>query len=75
MGKRHWVSILISGLYAPKGYFTIYDYNWIKVLFSVLEYTKDADNPKNIGLYCQNVINVKDEEPSFSDIGIYRPEE
>jgi len=44
-------------------------------LFSILEYTKDADNPKNIGLYCLKVINVKDEEPAFSDAGIYRPEE
>lgn len=43
--------------------------------FSILEYTKDADNPKNIGLYCLKVINAKDEEPVFSDAGIYRPEE
>ncbi|OPX41826.1 hypothetical protein CLHUN_43050 [Ruminiclostridium hungatei] len=43
-------------------------------LFSILEYTKDDDNPENVGVYSLKVINVKDEEPKFSDAGIYKPE-
>lgn len=44
-------------------------------LFSILEYTQDANNPENVGVYCLKIINVKDEEPIFSDAGIYKPEE
>lgn len=42
-------------------------------LFSILEYTKDTENPQNIGLYCLKVINVNDKEPKFSEAGIYKP--
>jgi hypothetical protein len=42
-------------------------------LFSILEFTKDSDNPKNVGMYCLKVFNVKDEEVVFSDAGIYMP--
>ena len=40
-------------------------------LISISEYTKDDENPKNIGLYSIKVINVEDEEPKFSEPGIY----
>lgn len=43
-------------------------------LFSILEYTQDANHPENVGVYCLKIINVKDEEPIFSDAGIYKPE-
>jgi hydrogenase maturation factor HypE len=42
-------------------------------LFSILEYTKDTDNPDNVGVYSIKAINVKNEEPVFSDAGIYLP--
>jgi hypothetical protein len=42
-------------------------------LFSILEFTKDSDNPENVGMYCLKVFNVKDEERVFSDAGIYMP--
>lgn len=44
-------------------------------LFSILEYTKDDNDPENVGVYCLKIINVKDEEPIFSDAGIYMLEE
>lgn len=44
-------------------------------LFSILEYTKDDNNPENVGVYSLKIINVKNEEPIFSDAGIYKPEE
>ncbi len=43
-------------------------------LFSILEYTKDDQNSKNIGVYCLKIINVDGEEPIFSNAGIYMPE-
>jgi hypothetical protein len=42
-------------------------------LFSILEFTKDSDNPENVGMYSLTVNNMKDEEPVFSDAGIYVP--
>ncbi|MCL2164694.1 MAG: DUF5104 domain-containing protein [Oscillospiraceae bacterium] len=42
-------------------------------LFSILEYTQNDDHPENVGVYCLKIINVKDEEPLFSDAGIYKP--
>ena len=43
-------------------------------LFSILEYTEDADHPENIGVYNIKAINVNSEEPIFSEAGIYMPE-
>ncbi|WP_117387098.1 DUF5104 domain-containing protein [Ruminiclostridium hungatei] len=42
-------------------------------LFSILEYTKNDKHPENVGVYSLKIINVKDEEPIFSDAGIYKP--
>lgn len=42
-------------------------------LFSILEYTKNDKHPENVGVYSLKIVNVKDEEPIFSDAGIYKP--
>lgn len=44
-------------------------------LFSIMEYTKSTKNSKLIGLYSLKVVNISDEEPLFSEAGIYKPEE
>jgi hypothetical protein len=43
-------------------------------LFSIREYTSYTDQPENVGLYSLKIYNVKDDEPSFPDAGIYMPE-
>jgi|GEM_PF-5895036 len=40
-------------------------------IFSVRGYSKDTNNPKNIGLYSLKVFNVKCEPPLFRGAGIY----
>ena len=44
-------------------------------LFSILEYTQNTNYPDYVGVYCLKIINIKDEEPIFSDAGIYKPDE